>query len=88
MVLYRITGLNINDIGNDGPAVRFVNLDLANKDYTMSLSIIGSTRAIAQISQMAHDYVIQAIELLSHVPESRYRTLLEQFAKFVLARRH
>jgi hypothetical protein len=43
MVLYRITGLNINDIGNDGPAVRFVNLDLANKDYTMSLSIIGST---------------------------------------------
>ncbi len=43
MVLYRLNGLTINDIGNDGAAVRFVNLDLANKDYTLSLSILGST---------------------------------------------
>lgn len=43
MVLYRLVGLNISDIGNDGPAVRLVNLDLANKDYTFSLDIIGNT---------------------------------------------
>jgi hypothetical protein len=43
MVLFRLNGLNINDIGNDGPAVRMVNLDLANKDYTFSLSIVGTT---------------------------------------------
>jgi hypothetical protein len=43
MVLLRLNGLSINDMGNDGPAVRFVNLDLANKDYTLSLRIIGST---------------------------------------------
>jgi hypothetical protein len=42
MVLYRLNGLTINDIGNDGPAVRFVTLDLANKDYTLSLDIVGS----------------------------------------------
>ena len=43
MVLFRLNGLTINDIGNDGPAVRLVNLDLANKDYPLSLSIEGST---------------------------------------------
>jgi geranylgeranyl diphosphate synthase, type I len=62
--------------------------DASAEEIRGVLSIIGSTRAIAQISQMAHNYVIQAIELLSHVPESKYRTLLEQFAKFVLARSH
>ncbi len=43
MVMYRINGLSIDDIGNDGPAVRLVALDLANNDYTLSLSIVGST---------------------------------------------
>lgn len=43
MVLYKINGLNVSDIGNDGPAVRLVTLDLANKDYTFSLSILGNT---------------------------------------------
>jgi hypothetical protein len=42
MVMARINGLNISDMGNDGPAVRQVTLD-PNKDYTLSLSIIGST---------------------------------------------
>ena len=43
MVMYKINGLNVSDIGNDGPAVRLITLDLANKDYTLSLDIIGST---------------------------------------------
>ena len=43
MVMYKINGLNVNDIGNDGPAVRLITLDLANKDYTLSLDIIGNT---------------------------------------------
>jgi hypothetical protein len=43
MVLYKLNGLTIGDMGNDGPAVRLVTLDLANKDYTFSLNIIGST---------------------------------------------
>jgi hypothetical protein len=42
MVMTRINGLNITDIGNDGPAVRMITLD-PNKDYTVSLSIIGNT---------------------------------------------
>jgi geranylgeranyl pyrophosphate synthase len=37
---------------------------------------------------MANGYVTEALELLSHVPQSRYRDLLEQFAMFVMARRH
>jgi hypothetical protein len=43
MVLYRLNGLTLSDIGNDGPAQRLVTLDLANKDYTFSLDIIGNT---------------------------------------------
>jgi hypothetical protein len=43
MVMYKLNGLTISDLGNDGPAVRLVTLDLANKDYTLSLSIVGST---------------------------------------------
>jgi hypothetical protein len=43
MTFYRIVGLSLSDIGNDGPAQRTVTLDLANKDYTFSLDIIGST---------------------------------------------
>ena len=43
MVMFKLNGLNISDIGNDGPAVRLVTLDLANKDYTLSLSIVGNT---------------------------------------------
>jgi hypothetical protein len=43
MVLYKINGLTISDIGNDGPALRLVTLDLANKDYTFSLDIVGNT---------------------------------------------
>jgi hypothetical protein len=43
MVMFKINGLSIGDMGNDGPAVRLVTLDLANKDYTLSLDIIGST---------------------------------------------
>ena len=43
MVLYKLNGLSISDIGNDGPAVRAITLDLANKDYTFSLGILGST---------------------------------------------
>jgi hypothetical protein len=43
MVFYRIVGANLSDIGNDGPAQRTVTLDLANKDYTFSLDIIGNT---------------------------------------------
>lgn len=43
MVMFKLNGLTIGDIGNDGPAVRLVTLDLANKDYTLSLSIIGNT---------------------------------------------
>jgi hypothetical protein len=42
MVMAKINGLNISDMGNDGPAVRLITLD-PNKDYTMSLSIIGNT---------------------------------------------
>lgn len=43
MVLYKINGLNLADMGNDGPALRTVNLDLANKDYTFSLDVVGTT---------------------------------------------
>ncbi len=43
MVFYQIVGLSLTDIGNDGPAQRTVTLDLANKDYTFSLDIIGNT---------------------------------------------
>jgi hypothetical protein len=43
MVMFKLNGLSISDMGNDGPAVRLVTLDLANKDYTLSLSIVGST---------------------------------------------
>lgn len=43
MGLFRISGLAVSDIGNDGPAVRLVNLDFANKDYTFSLDIVGNT---------------------------------------------
>jgi hypothetical protein len=42
MVMFRINGLAIDDIGNDGDAVRLVTLDLANKDYTLSLDIVGA----------------------------------------------
>jgi PEP-CTERM motif len=43
MVFYRIVGLSLSDIGNDGPAQRAITLDLANKDYTFSLDVIGNT---------------------------------------------
>ena len=43
MVMYKINGLTLSDIGNDGPALRLVTLDLANKDYTLSLDIVGNT---------------------------------------------
>jgi hypothetical protein len=43
MVLAKINGLNVSDMGNDGPAVRLVTLDLANKDYTFNLDIVGNT---------------------------------------------
>ena len=43
MGLFRVVGLNVQDMGNDGPAVRLVNLDFANKDYTFSLDIVGNT---------------------------------------------
>ena len=43
MVLYKLSGLTIGDMGNDGPAVRLVNLDFANKDYTFSLDVLAGT---------------------------------------------
>jgi geranylgeranyl pyrophosphate synthase len=52
------------------------------------LDVIAETRAIEEISHVAHEYVNRAVELLGHLPNSPYRALLEQFAAFVLARRH
>lgn len=43
MVFYRVVGLSLTDIGNDGPAQRPVTLDFANKDYTFSLDVVGNT---------------------------------------------
>jgi hypothetical protein len=42
MVLAKINGLNVSDMGNDGPAIRLITLD-PNKDYTFSLDIVGNT---------------------------------------------
>jgi hypothetical protein len=41
MVMQKISGLSIGDMGNDGPALRLVTLD-PNKDYTLALTIVGS----------------------------------------------
>jgi hypothetical protein len=41
MVMFKINGLAVNDMGNDGPAVRLITLD-PNKDYNFSLDIIGN----------------------------------------------
>jgi len=62
--------------------------DASPGDMRDALSIIESTKAVEQISQMANQYVIQARELLGYLPQSRYRSLLDQFAAFMLARRH
>ena len=43
MVMFDVNGLNVGDMGNDGPASRFVTLDLANKDYWFRLYISGNT---------------------------------------------
>ena len=53
-----------------------------------ALEVIAETRAIEEISHVANEYVNRAVELLGHLPNSPYRTLLEQFAAFVVARRH
>jgi geranylgeranyl diphosphate synthase type I len=62
--------------------------DASTQDIRDALSIINDTHAIEQISQVANEYVNQALELLGHLPKSPYRTLLEQFAAFVMARRY
>jgi geranylgeranyl diphosphate synthase type I len=57
-------------------------------DIQEALTLIRGTNAIEQISQVANEYVAEALELLGQVPLSRYRDLLEQFAGFVLTRSH
>ncbi len=53
-----------------------------------ALTLIRGTNAIEQISQVANEYVAEALQLLGQVPQSRYRDMLEQFAAFVLSRSH
>jgi geranylgeranyl diphosphate synthase type I len=62
--------------------------DARPEEVTEALSIIRGTRAIEQISQVAKEYVNRALELLGHLPKSRYRDLLEQLATFVMSRNY
>ena len=87
LVLYRA-------LANASPAARARLLsvvgraDAGPEDIRSALGVIEETNAVEQISQVANQYVNRALEHLSHVPQTRYRDLLEQLAKFVLARRH
>ena len=62
--------------------------DASATHIQQALRLIRGTNAIEQISQVANEYVAEALELLGWVPRSHYRDLLEQFAGFVLARSH
>jgi geranylgeranyl diphosphate synthase type I len=87
LVLYRA-------LANASPAARAKLLSVLGHpesgpdELRDALSVINETKAVEQISQMANQYVNQAIEVLGYLPESRYRDLLEQFAVFVLSRSH
>jgi geranylgeranyl diphosphate synthase type I len=87
LVLYRA-------LANASPAAReqlesvVGRADATADEIRSALDVVHDTRAIEQISQVANQYVTQAIELLGHLPKTPYRDMLEQFAAFVLARRN
>jgi octaprenyl-diphosphate synthase len=60
----------------------------SNEKLQDILAIIESTRAIEYTATAAKDYAQQANSILSHIPDSPYRTALRNLADFVVERNY
>ena len=60
----------------------------STKNLESILSIIESTSAIEYTANAAKKYASQAMNSLTHIPDSPYRTALRDLAEFVVARKY
>jgi geranylgeranyl diphosphate synthase type I len=64
------------------------NTHARHEEIEAALEAIRSSDALEEVSELANSYITQARELLSGLPDTRQRALLDVWARYLLARRH